>query len=63
MPHPLADASLKRLASLLASYGLGLPIAQEAVRAHGGKIWVETVADTNLFCVRLPLRRAGWRRK
>ena len=45
------------------SYGLGLPIAQEAVRAHGGKIWVETVADTNLFCVRLPLRRAGWRRK
>lgn len=25
MPHPLADASLKRLASLLASYGLGLP--------------------------------------
>lgn len=25
MPHSLADASLKRLASLLASYGLGLP--------------------------------------
>lgn len=25
MLHPLADAALKRLASLLASYGLGLP--------------------------------------
>ncbi len=43
------------------SYGLGLPIAQQAVREHGGKIWVETVADTNLFCVKLPLRQsAGW---
>ena len=43
------------------SYGLGLAIARQAVAEHGGRIWVEPVADTNLFCVRMPLRRAPWR--
>ena len=35
------------------SYGLGLSIAENIVREHGGKIWVESTGTTNTFFVQL----------
>jgi len=37
------------------SYGLGLPIAEGIVRAHGGRIWAESAGGVNRFNVLLPL--------
>ena len=34
--------------------GLGLYIAREIVRAHGGNIWVEPSAAGSEFCIMLP---------
>ena len=36
------------------SYGLGLPIAAAVVNTHRGKIWAQSEAGRNTFCVRLP---------
>lgn len=36
------------------SYGLGLSIAENIVREHGGKIWVESTGTVNSFHVQLP---------
>lgn len=41
--------------SLNGSYGLGLPIAQGIVQAHGGKIWAQSQPEGNIFTVQLPL--------
>ena len=38
------------------SYGLGLSIASGIVEAHHGKIWAESIDETNTFYVKLPLR-------
>lgn len=35
------------------SYGLGLPIAQSIIQAHGGKIWAESTDGVNTFFVQL----------
>lgn len=37
-------------------YGLGLSIAENIVRAHGGRIWAESADGFNRFRVSLPLR-------
>ena len=37
------------------SYGLGLSIAENIIREHGGKIWVESTGTENSFHVQLPL--------
>lgn len=37
------------------SYGLGLSIAENIVREHGGKIWVESTGTVNRFHVQLPI--------
>lgn len=37
------------------SYGLGLSIAENILREHGGKIWVESTDTVNSFHVQLPL--------
>lgn len=36
------------------SYGLGLPIAQELLRQHGGRIWAKGGDGCNMFYVNLP---------
>lgn len=36
------------------SFGLGLPIARAITREHGGRIWAESNATGNRFCVQLP---------
>ena len=36
------------------SYGLGLSIAENIVREHGGKIWVDSTGTENQFFVQLP---------
>lgn len=36
------------------SYGLGLSIAAAVVNTHKGKIWAQSEAGRNTFCVRLP---------
>ncbi len=38
------------------SFGLGLPIAQTIVDAHGGKIWVDGGSGINRFTVQLPIQ-------
>lgn len=35
------------------SYGLGLSIAQSVIQQHGGRIWAESAAGRNTFCVQL----------
>ena len=45
-----ADAARSRTGS----FGLGLPIAQNIVEDHGGKIWVLSNPTGNCFCVLLP---------
>lgn len=40
------------------SYGLGLPIAQNIVEAHKGRIWAESANGRNTFCVELPTTQA-----
>ena len=37
------------------SYGLGLSIAEGIVKAHHGKIWVESIQGTNTFYIRIPM--------
>ena len=41
--------------TLSGSYGLGLPIAEGIVKAHRGKIRVESANGINVFHVQLPL--------
>ena len=41
------------------SYGLGLPIAESIVKAHGGKISCEYLQGKAIFSVTLPLRQQG----
>lgn len=36
------------------SFGLGLPIAQTIIKAHRGKIWVQSNQTGNRFCIMLP---------
>ena len=36
------------------SFGLGLSIAKSVAEEHGGKIWVNSNASGNCFCVQLP---------
>ena len=36
------------------SYGLGLPIAEGIVRAHGGRIWAASAGGMNRFYVTVP---------
>lgn len=45
----------ERSRSTAGSYGLGLPIAQGIVAAHGGRIRAESNGGVNTFCVTLPL--------
>ena len=37
------------------SFGLGLSIAKSVTEEHGGRIWAESNATGNCFCVQLPL--------
>jgi signal transduction histidine kinase len=40
--------------------GLGLHIAREIIRMHGGDLWIESAASQGAaFCFRLPLRGEG----
>lgn len=39
------------------SYGLGLSIAEDIVKAHRGKIWAESKCGINTFFVQLPMIR------
>jgi PAS domain S-box-containing protein len=48
-----------RPAGTLAGTGLGLTIAREIVRAHGGRIWHAPSAQGALFCIELPKWSAG----
>lgn len=47
----------KRPAGVSAGTGLGLTIAREIVRAHGGRIWHAAPDDGALFCFELPVTR------
>lgn len=38
------------------SYGLGLSIAESICHEHNGRIWAESVNNTNTFFVRLPIK-------
>jgi light-regulated signal transduction histidine kinase (bacteriophytochrome) len=46
-----ADAARERTGS----YGLGLSIAEGIVKAHKGKIWVESKNGINTFAIQLPI--------
>ena len=48
-----------RPAGASAGTGLGLTIAREIVRAHGGRIWHAPCAQGALFCIELPLWSGG----
>lgn len=48
-----ADAARERTGS----YGLGLSIAESIVKAHKGKIWIESKNGVNTFSVQLPLSK------
>lgn len=37
------------------SYGLGLAIAEQIIREHGGKIWAESSRELNTFYAELPM--------
>ena len=62
---PIPQADLKRIferfyradaaRSRTGSFGLGLSIAQTIVREHQGKIWAESNATGNRFCIQLPV--------
>lgn len=44
---------IDKVRSMSGSYGLGLPIAQAIVEAHGGRIWAESSDGVNTFFVQL----------
>ena len=43
-----------RARSQSGSFGLGLSIAKSIVTEHGGRIWVQSNQNGNLFCVSIP---------